>query len=147
MPVIIPVSQSHFRYMLLMKVPVLSDNYPSKFYQMAGTQYIPAWYNWRTQYFITIPVFTFWAVIKSLDSIKLLQTRAWILSRQLPYRGRTKCRGSLRQRRQFLPYSVIFILYTVHYYFDTWIQMLTKSCINHYFSLSCLRKRILKKYV
>jgi hypothetical protein len=47
----------------------------------------------------------------------------------------------------FLPYSVIFILFTVHYYFDTWIQMLTKSCVNYYFSLSCLRKRILKKYV
>jgi hypothetical protein len=30
----------------------------------------------------------------------------------------------------FLPYSVIFILFTVHYYFDTWIQTLIKSCVN-----------------
>jgi hypothetical protein len=47
----------------------------------------------------------------------------------------------------FMPYSVIFILLTVHYYFDTWIQMLIKSCVNHYFSLSFLRKNTLKKYV
>ena len=47
----------------------------------------------------------------------------------------------------FLPYGAIFILFTVHYYFDTWIQMLTKSCLNHYFSLSFLRKKTLKKYV
>jgi hypothetical protein len=47
----------------------------------------------------------------------------------------------------FLPYSAIFILFTVHYYFDTWIQMLIKSCVNHYFSLSFLRKNTLKKYV
>jgi hypothetical protein len=47
----------------------------------------------------------------------------------------------------FLPYSAIFILFTVHYYFDTWIQMLIKSCVNHYFSLSFLRKKTLKKYV
>ena len=46
-----------------------------------------------------------------------------------------------------LPYSAIFILFTVHYYFDTWIQMLIKSCVNHYFSLSFLRKKPLKKYV
>jgi hypothetical protein len=46
-----------------------------------------------------------------------------------------------------LPYSAIFILFTVHYYFDTWIQMLIKSCVNHYFSLSFLRKKTLKKYV
>jgi hypothetical protein len=45
----------------------------------------------------------------------------------------------------FLPYSAIFILFTVHYYFDTWIQMLIKSCVNHYFSLSFLKKT-LKKY-
>jgi hypothetical protein len=47
----------------------------------------------------------------------------------------------------FLPYSVIFILFTVHYYFDTWIQMLIKSCVNYYFSLSFLRKKTLMKYV
>jgi hypothetical protein len=47
----------------------------------------------------------------------------------------------------FLPYGVIFILFTVHYYFDTWIQMFIKSCVNHYFSLSFLRKKTLKKYV
>jgi hypothetical protein len=47
----------------------------------------------------------------------------------------------------FLPYSVSFILVTVHYYFDTWIQMLIKSCVNYYFSLSFLRKKHLKKYV
>jgi hypothetical protein len=41
----------------------------------------------------------------------------------------------------FLPYIVIFILFTVHYYFDTWIQMLIKSCVNYYFSLSFLRKK------
>ena len=48
-----------------------------------------------------------------------------------------------------LPYSAIFILFTVHYnnYFDTWIQMLIKSCVNHYISLSFLRKKTLKKYV
>jgi hypothetical protein len=34
----------------------------------------------------------------------------------------------------FLLYSAIFILFTVHYYFDTWIQMLIKSWVNHYFS-------------
>jgi hypothetical protein len=48
--------------------------------------------------------------------------RARILSRQRGNcrRGRTKCRGSLRQRRQFFAvYSAIFILFTVHYYFDT----------------------------
>jgi nitrogen fixation/metabolism regulation signal transduction histidine kinase len=44
-------------------------------------------------------------------------------------------------------YSVIFILFTVHYYFDTWVQMLIKSCVNYYFSLSFLRKKTLKKYV
>jgi hypothetical protein len=47
----------------------------------------------------------------------------------------------------FLPYSVIFILFTVHYYFGTLIQMLIKSCVNNYFSLSFLRKKTLKKYV
>jgi hypothetical protein len=48
----------------------------------------------------------------------------------------------------FLPYSAIFILFTVHYYFGTWIQMLIKSCVNNYFSLSFLRKKkTLKKYV
>jgi hypothetical protein len=47
----------------------------------------------------------------------------------------------------FLPYSAIFILFTVHYYFDTWIQMLIKSCVNHYFSLNFLRKKTLTKYV
>jgi hypothetical protein len=47
----------------------------------------------------------------------------------------------------FLPYSAIFILFTVHYYFDTWIQMLIKSCVNYYFSLTFLRKKTLKKYV
>jgi hypothetical protein len=45
----------------------------------------------------------------------------------------------------FLPYSAIFILFTVHYYFDTWIQMLIKSCVNHYFSLSFLRKKNTKE--
>jgi hypothetical protein len=40
----------------------------------------------------------------------------------------------------FLPYSVIFIPFTVHYYFDIWIQMLIKSYINYYFSLSFLKK-------
>jgi hypothetical protein len=35
----------------------------------------------------------------------------------------------------------------VHYYFDTWIQMLIKSCVNYYFSLSFLRKKTLKKYM
>jgi hypothetical protein len=45
----------------------------------------------------------------------------------------------------FVPYSVIFILFTVHYYFDTWIQMLNKSCINYYFSLSFLRKKNTKE--
>jgi hypothetical protein len=47
----------------------------------------------------------------------------------------------------FLPYSAIFILFTLHYYFETWIQMLIKSCVNHYFSLSFLRNKTLKKYV
>jgi hypothetical protein len=47
----------------------------------------------------------------------------------------------------FLPHSAIFILFTVHYYFDTWIQTLIKSCVNYYFSLSFLRKKTLKKYV
>jgi hypothetical protein len=46
-----------------------------------------------------------------------------------------------------LPSRAIFILFTVHYYFDTWIQMLIKSCVNHYFSLSFVRKKTLKKYV
>jgi hypothetical protein len=45
----------------------------------------------------------------------------------------------------FLPYSAIFILFTVHYHFDTWIQMLIKSCVNHYFSLSFLRKKNTKE--
>jgi hypothetical protein len=68
------------------------------------------------------------------------------------------CRGSLQEQNavdhwgnvnddNFLPYSAIFIPFTVHYYFDTWIQMLIKSCVNHYFSLSFLRKKTLKKYV
>jgi hypothetical protein len=47
----------------------------------------------------------------------------------------------------FLSYSIIFILFTVHYYFDTWIQMLIKSSVNHNFSLSFLREKTLKKYV
>jgi hypothetical protein len=58
-------------------------------------------------------------------------------------RGRTKCRGSFN----FLSYSIIFKLFTVHYYFDTWIQMLIKSSVNYYFSLGFLRKKTLKKYV
>jgi hypothetical protein len=45
----------------------------------------------------------------------------------------------------FLPYSAIFILFTVYYYFDTWIQMLIKSCVNRYFSLSFLRKKNTKE--
>jgi hypothetical protein len=45
----------------------------------------------------------------------------------------------------FLPYSIIFTLFTVHYYFDTWIQMLIKLCINYYFSLSFLRKKNTKE--
>jgi hypothetical protein len=45
----------------------------------------------------------------------------------------------------FFPYSAIFILFTVHYYFDTWIQMLIKSCVNHYFSLSFLREKNTKE--
>ena len=45
----------------------------------------------------------------------------------------------------FLPYIVIFILFTVHYYFDTWIQMLIKSCVNYYFSLSFLREKNTKE--
>jgi hypothetical protein len=44
----------------------------------------------------------------------------------------------------FLPYSAIFILYSLCI---TWIQMLIKSCVNHYFSLSFLRKKTLKKYI
>ena len=40
-------------------------------------------------------------------------------------------------------YSIIFILFTVHYY----CEMLIKSCVNYYFSLSFLRKKTLKKYV
>jgi hypothetical protein len=44
-----------------------------------------------------------------------------------------------------LPCNVIFILFTVHYYFDTWIQMLIKSCVNYYFSLSFLRKKNTKE--
>jgi hypothetical protein len=56
-------------------------------------------------------------------------------------RGRTKCCGSLRQRRQFFAVYAIFILFTVHHYFDTSIQMLIKSFVNHYFSLSFLRKK------
>jgi hypothetical protein len=47
----------------------------------------------------------------------------------------------------FLPYSIIFILFTVHYYFDTRIQMLIKSCVNYYFSLFSSKKKTLKKYV
>jgi hypothetical protein len=39
------------------------------------------------------------------------------------------------------------ILFTVQYYFDTSIQMLIKSCVNHNFSLSFLRKKPLTKYV
>jgi hypothetical protein len=45
----------------------------------------------------------------------------------------------------FLPYSAIFILFTVHYYFGTWIQMLIKSCVNHYFCLSFLRTKNTKE--
>jgi hypothetical protein len=42
----------------------------------------------------------------------------------------------------FLWYSVIFILFTVHYYFaDTWIQMLIKSCVNYCFSQRFLREK------
>jgi hypothetical protein len=47
----------------------------------------------------------------------------------------------------FLPYSAIFILFTAQYYFDTWIQMLMKSCVNRYFSITFFRKNTLKKYV
>jgi hypothetical protein len=46
----------------------------------------------------------------------------------------------------FLPYSIIFILFTVNYYFDTWIQMLIKLCVNLYFiSLSLFRKKNTKE--
>ena len=45
----------------------------------------------------------------------------------------------------FLPKSAIFILFTVHYYFDNRIQMLIKSCVNHYFSLCFLRKKNTKE--
>jgi hypothetical protein len=47
----------------------------------------------------------------------------------------------------FLPYSAIFILFTVHYYFDTWIQMLIKSCVNYYLVSVFFGKKTLKKYV
>jgi hypothetical protein len=43
---------------------------------------------------------------------------------------------------------VQFLYYSLCNYIDTWIQMLIKSCVNHYFSLSFLRKKnTLKKYV
>jgi hypothetical protein len=93
------------------------------------------WFQYRYFRYIGIPNIPIWHVKKlSCSGLEFYRGNC--------HRGRTKCRGSLRQRRQCnLPYSVIFILFTVHYYFDTWIQMLIKSCINYYFTLSFLRKK------
>jgi hypothetical protein len=80
--------------------------------------------------------------------VYLYPCRAWILIiaaiAAIAVEGQQNAVDYCCNNGNFLPYSVIFILFTMHYYFDTWIQMLIKSCINYYFSLSFLRKKRLK---